>query len=685
MKYYLYIFILYILFFASSAHAESEWTIYASYHNPTKAVKAGDRIFALANGDLFSYNAEDTSVETYDKTNALSDFGIYDIAYSSATKQLVILYQNGNIDIMNADGEVVNMPDLKTGSLSDKTLNNLCVVGKEAFISASSALVVVDLQKYYFENTFKFPVAITSSVASSKFIYAKTSNGAYVGDRSLNLLNMNNWVFKTKAELDADSKYKEMKNENVADAAALATVKNNVPDSPIYNYAYKLNMIGNRLLVAGGNFYYPHNDYTGCAMKFEGGKWTAFDDTEPLAKFGSLAYRNVADVVQDPNDSEHHFLGTVRSGIYEFRDYKYVKNYSFSNSPLQSILPDNARADCYVRVTGLAYDKGGNLWMCNNETDTVVTILKADGKWVRYYYNETKAKPTWDNTYFDSRGLAWINCRRTTNEHGPSGLLIINTNGTIDTQSDDTYRFLTTFNNQDGTSYSPDLWYCVVEDLDGTIWMGNTHGVFTTTIADNPFESSLRLTQIKVPRNDGSNLADYLLSNVPVKCIRVDGANRKWIGTVNNGVYLLSADGIETIYHFTKENSPLIDNEINDIAINGETGEVFIATPSGLCSFNGDATDAEKTLASTSLKVYPNPVRPEYSGDVHITGLAFNTDVKIANAAGKLVYSGVSNGGRFDWNCCYKTGKRVASGIYYVLCTDEEGNKGACAKILIVN
>ncbi len=190
---------------------------------------------------------------------------------------------------------------------------------------------------------------------------------------------------------------------------------------------------------------------------------------------------------------------------------------------------------------------------------------------------------------------------------------------------------------------------------------------------------------MKVPRNDGSNLADYLLNNVPVKCIRIDGANRKWIGTVNNGVYLLSADGIETIHHFTADNSPLISDVINDIAINAETGEVFIATDMGLCSFMGDATEAEKTLERNAIKVYPNPVRPEYAGDVHITGLAFNTDVKIANAAGKLVYQGTSNGGRFDWNCCYKTGKRVASGIYYVLCTDEEGKKGACAKILIID
>ena len=263
-------------------------------------------------------------------------------------------------------------------------------------------------------------------------------------------------------------------------------------------------------------------------------------------------------------------------------------------------------------------------------------------------------------------------------------MLVINTNGTIDTQKDDQHRFISTFSNQDGTSYSPNLWYCAVEDLDGAIWVGNTAGIFMTTTPDEVFNSDFYLTQIKVPRDDGSGLADYLLSNVSVKCIAIDGANRKWVGTTDNGVYLISADGLECIHHFTKDDSPLISDAINDIAINGETGEVFIATDAGLCSYKGDATDPEPTLVSSSLKVFPNPVNPDYTGDVHITGLAYNSDVKIANAAGKLVYEGTSNGGQFTWNCCYATGKHVSSGVYYALCTDAEGKKGACAKILII-
>lgn len=687
MERYLYIllfFTLHFSFFTPSAHAEG-WKIYASYHNATKAVKMDGRVYVLANGDIFSYDPEDTSVEVYDKANVLSDFGIYDIAYCAATKCVVILYKNGNIDVMDNKHRVVNMSELKTTTIGDKSLNELCVEGSEAFVSTNSGLVVVNLQTCNFADMYKFDSPVKSCVADSKSIYAKTGNATYYGDRSLNLLNPANWKKMTAAELNADATYKSLANENRNDAELLASVKDIVLDSPIRNYSYKLNMIGERLLVAGGNFYYPEVEYPGTAMKYENGRWTAFDDKEAIKLVGDNAYLNVTDVVQDPNDSEHHWIGTKRSGVYEFRNYKLVNHYSYHNSNISSILPDVAHPDWYVRVTALNFDREGNLWMCNNETDTIFKIRKADGTWTSLYYGELECKPTWDNTIFDSRGWAWVNCRRTAGARGESGMMVINTNGTIDNQADDQYRFITSFLNQDGASYSPtDLWYCAVEDLDGAMWVGNTHGVFMTSTPEEVFNDNFYFTQIKVPRDDGSDRADYLLSGIPVKCIAIDGANRKWIGTVNNGVYLVSADGLKSLEHFTKDNSPLISDAINDIAINGVTGEVFIATDAGLCSYHSDATDPSEVLEENTLKVFPNPVRPEYTGDVHITGLAYNSDVKIADAAGKLVYEGISNGGQFTWNCCYRSGKRVASGIYYALCTDEEGKKGACAKILII-
>ncbi|MCH5175860.1 MAG: Por secretion system protein [Prevotellaceae bacterium] len=669
---------------ASVAMAADEWRIYASYHNATKAVKCGSRIFVLANGDLFSYDTEDETVETYDKVGSLSGFGIKDMVYEANTRQLVLVYEDGNIDLLGMDGEVWNMPDMKNTDIADKTLNDLIAVDGEAFICINSGLVVIDLKERYYVALYQLGKVTGVAVQDGK-IYAKTGGGVLEGDRAANLLDLANWKAST-----ANIAFGKTEEEKATEAELLQRVESIVINSPIRNYSYKLNMQGNRLLVAGGNFYYPEVDYTGTAMKYEGGKWIAFDEEEPLKLVGASSYRNVTDVVQDPNDTEHHWLGTKCSGIYEFRDYKLTNHYTYDNSPLRSILPNSSNARNYVRVTALQYDAGGNLWMCNNQRETIVHILKKDGTWTGLYYDEVAYFATWDNIYFDSRGWAWINSRRSTNTSSSTGvasqagLLVVNTNGTIDKQSDDQHTFFGSFYNQDGTRYTPNLFYCAVEDADGEMWIGTNEGVFVSYDPKTVFSNDFYLSQVKVPRNDGSNLADYLLNGIGVKCIAIDGGNRKWIGTVDDGVYLISADGLATIEHFTTENSPLISNEINDIAINGENGEVFIATSKGLCSYMGDATDPATSMKSDNLKVFPNPVRPEYQGDVHITGLMYNSEVKIVSAAGKLVAKGVSAGGEFSWNCCYQTGKRVASGIYYALCTDEKGNEGACAKILII-
>lgn len=163
----------------------------------------------------------------------------------------------------------------------------------------------------------------------------------------------------------------------------------------------------------------------------------------------------------------------------------------------------------------------------------------------------------------------------------------------------------------------------------------------------------------------------------------VDGANRKWIGTTS-GVYLVSADGLETIYHFTTDNSPLISNSINSIAINPQNGQVMIATEKGLVSYNNDASEPEERLEKSQVLAYPNPVKPEYNGYITIKGLTQNCSVKITSSNGQLITSGTSNGGIFTWNGRNKQGKRVASGVYSVMATNEEGQESVVTKIIMI-
>ncbi len=663
-----------------------EWKVYASYHNATKAVKTDARIFVLANGGLYSYDTEDQTLEGYTKANVLSDFGIKDIAYSTTAKRLIVLYENGNIDLIGLNLSSWNMPDLKNKTLSDRTVNELMVVGDEALISMNAGLALVNLQKGYFVDFYTFDSAVKQATIVDGSIYVKLASGVKQGDRKSNLLDQSNWVEVASNKVS----FGLTEEEQTAATKTLEQVKDIVPDAPKENWSYQLHMAGNRLLVAGGNFYYPNTNHTGCVMCYENGRWSAFDEEGPVETEKPQAYRNVTDVVQDPADAEHHWVGTVSSGLYEFRNKKFVKHYDSDNSPLKSILPESSTYYRYIWTTGLSFDPQGNLWMLCNQTDSVVRILKKDGKWIAHYYKDIAAFETFDHTVFDQRGWAWITSRRMANYNSVTGtnslagVLVVNTNGTLENQKDDQHKFFYQFKNQNGETYTPETFFCVTEDLNGAIWLGNNFGVFMTETPEEVFNSNFTFTQPIVPRNDGSGLGDYLLSGVPVKCITIDGGNRKWVGTRDNGVYLLSADGMETLEHFTKENSPLISNEINDIAINGETGEVFIATYAGLCSYQGDATDPATSMSSSNLKVFPNPVRPDYEGSVHITGLMYNSNVKIVSAAGKLVAEGTSVGGEFSWNCCHQNGRRVSSGIYYALCTDENGKKGAVAKILVI-
>jgi ligand-binding sensor domain-containing protein len=198
--------------------------------------------------------------------------------------------------------------------------------------------------------------------------------------------------------------------------------------------------------------------------------------------------------------------------------------------------------------------------------------------------------------------------------------------------------------------------------------------------ADSPY-----YTQIKVPRNDGSNFADYLLNKVNITAICIDAGNRKWIGTNGDGVYLISADNLTQIHHFKTDNSKLLSDIVQSIAINNQTGEVFFGTEKGLCSFISDATVINEEMTKDNVWAYPNPVTPDYTGLITVVGLSFNADVKIVSSNGTLIAEGRSNGGSFTWDGNDKNGKRVASGIYMVITATSDGKKGTVCKIAIIN
>ena len=743
-----------------------EWRIYPSYHNATKCCIVDDKIYVLASGALFSYNKSDNEVYTYDKINSLSDIEITNIEYCKDIEALVVLYSNANIDILYNDGEVYNISDFKNKTLPRKKINNIEIYNSTAYISTEFGVVVLDLEKLEFSNTYNTELDTYCTFPFKNHLYTGTANGVFRCDTTKNFLDRNNWEYvheypthsfcELNGELfctikhlglytlNSDTKrlkliikkegdgYYSLSNvggeiiaqstdkfaiiRNVNDYKVIqydkkceyiakdndsfwlckgyggiveCKIDNNVieeisvavkPNSPIRNYCEFMKFTtDNKLLVTGGNInYFDKNFYDGTVMEFNtnSGNWTNLPE-DIIKETTGLKYVNICSIDEDPTEEGHYFVSSFGYGIYEFRNGEFIKHYNHKNSILESVVTTEDAMSRYIRIPMVKFDSYGNLWCVNTGVTDIVKILKKDGTWITLNYKEIEKLPTMVELLVDSRNWLWM-----TSLQAEPGIFCAKTNNTLyDTSDDMTKIWLHKFTNQDGTSYDIYQVYALREDMNGHMWVGTNTGLF---VIDNPesFFNNGILRQIKVSRNDGTGLADYLLNGVYIKAIEIDGANRKWIGTNDNGIYLISADGQETIHHFTTENSPLPSNTIESIAINS-SGEVFIGTSKGIASYRSDATTAEPELDSNNIHAFPNPVRADYNGNISITGLTIDCNVKIVDSAGYLIDEGTSNGGIYNWNGRNIKGEKVASGVYYVLVYDEYGNESGSTKILI--
>lgn len=467
------------------------------------------------------------------------------------------------------------------------------------------------------------------------------------------------------------------------------TVGDIIPNSPIRNHCQYLSFVDdNRLLVAGGCLnYFGSTLFDGTLMMYEDGTWTTFQE-EGIAEQTGIYYKNMTSIVQDPTDPNHHYASSFGQGIYEFRDMQLVHHITDQNSELESAIPGTKN---YTRISRLQYDKQGNLWITSsdgesepghqyNNVDSPLKILKPDGTIASLYYKELENQTTITEVLFANNGWIWVVSMR-----ADAALYCIDLNGTLENTADDRIRtFSAKFTDQDGQS--TEVYYIndIVEDANGDLWVMTDAGPYVLYDTHKAFNTDYHFNKIKVPRNDGTNYADYLLNAVYTTCIEVDAANRKWIGTLNNGLYLITGDGLEAVHHFTKDNSPLPSNAIESLALNHATGELFIGTDKGLVSYTTDATRGAEQYDEEKVYAYPNPVTPDYNGLITVVGLKTGSNVKITNTAGRLVAEGTSLGGSFTWDGKTPQGLRVATGIYYVLGTDEEGREGIVTKILFI-
>ena len=670
-RYFLSLILFFSLVVTAFAGGVGTWKNYLAYSDVQWVEEGGNKLYVLASNSLYTYNKNDQSIKTYDKVNGLSDSDIRFIAWNKTARRLVILYSNNNIDLLDDRGNVTNVPDyyLKT-LMADKTVNGLDMYGVYCYLSTVFGLVKLNVAKAEISDSYNLSFPVNYSYIEGGYIYAASqSNGLYRAALSANLLDRNNWTnVGTYVE-----------RPRTADAALLAQAKALNLGGPKRNTFVWTTFLNNRLYGTGGIYNPTVNNWEnpGIVQVLQGDDWDFFEDN--LSTRTGYPYIGTKAVAIDPRNSNHVYVG-ARTGLYEFMSGKMVAFYNKDNSILQGAI-DRGRelGNDYVLVYGLAYDREGNLWVLNNQTkkENLIRVSK-DGQMTSFSKPELMKDGVGlsglSQMRLDSRNLLWF-C----NDHWIQPGLF-----SYDPKNDKLNAY-TRFVNEDGSNVEITAVHCWAEDMDNNIWVGTTAGPMLLQRSQMNEQENYRFVQVKVPRNDGTNLADYLLAGLDITAMAVDGGGRKWFGTKSNGVYLISTDNMKQLQHFVTTNSHLLSNNIQSISINHATGEVFFATDKGLCSYMSDATKAVDSPNDETTYAYPNPVKPGYTGPITIVGLSLNVNVKIVTTNGVLVAEGTSNGGTFVWNGKDKNGKRVASGVYMVQTADENGDDGTVCKVAVVN
>lgn len=388
-------------------------------------------------------------------------------------------------------------------------------------------------------------------------------------------------------------------------------------------------------------------------------------------------------ITEDASDPTSYYSGNLFHGIFKLSaiDGSELIHYDEDNT--------NIALDNGFRILDAKFDTRGFLWVLREkiETGPCVHILTPDGiakgdavsaaDWA--VLNDSEGfKSGRDGQFAISSGGRYIYVM------GEKTLMVIDTKETASLSDDEAYQ-ITNFRMSDGSGYiSFDRLCRIMEDpADGSLWVGTTDGVFYMPKPWDVGSGIVDIVKPKVPRNDGTGLADYLLSSIKVFGLACDGAGHKWFTTDDSGVYMTNSKGTEILANYTASNSPLPSNRVFAVACNPDgDGRVYFGTEEGLMEYRSGYTAGAHDF--NSVKIYPNPVKPDFRGQVTIEGLVDGSTVKIVSASGSLVAQITSEGGSAHWSPSSANGKRLPAGVYHVLASSNTASGKPVGKIMII-
>ena len=436
------------------------------------------------------------------------------------------------------------------------------------------------------------------------------------------------------------------------------------PNGPISNKTAHCKSVNGKIITTNGNnrmksWYKPEYDI------FENEEWNTFGAPKDTAK-------NFYSIAVNPNNPNNIFIGAFGYGIFEFNNNEFKNSYNQLNSTLQAI-PGYGYG--YLRITALAFDNNSNLWVANHLVPEPISVKTKDNEWQSFNFNGQITEDSPNDILVSEDNNKWIVLGE------GKGIMVLDDNNSPLEKSDDTYkRFSPTESNGELISSTVTA---IEQDKDGNMWVGTDDGVAIYYNPENVFEDNFFADRVQLTSYGNDTTEQYLFKTDEVTDIETDGANRKWIATKSSGVFLMSDNGKKEIYNFNIYNSPLPSNTINDIAINHISGEVFILTDKGILSYRSDATKADENFGD--VYVFPNPIRPDYSGKITVTGLADEVNVKFTDISGNIVFETTALGGQAIWDGKTFDGRKVNTGVYLIFCTNEDGSQTQVSKLLFMN
>lgn len=547
---------------------------------------------------------------------------------------------------------------------------------------------------------FSFNVLPVDSEVSDDQLLFTTPNTVFIFNASADLISQIDQIPEYETQYSSALSFGEDVYIGTSSFGVLSLDRNDLssvidirPDGPLRNKPFRIEAFRNGIWVTFGEHDqfqnpYPLNSRGISILRDEAWNNIPFDSL--------LGMRELNDITINPLNPSQVFVSSFIDGMLEFNNFEPTNFFDETNSPLQSlILPSNPNL-IDIRTGVSVFDDEGNLWNMTSRVDLALKSYNPANQQWRTFSFATFI----DDAVFDEAGFYDIDVD---NRTGTKWIAAFD-NGVIAYNENEPTLVKQLTDEADGLPTNRVR--IVTLDNSGQLWIGTRNGLRVLFSPSTFFEDENPVAEPIIFLEDG--LARELLENQVITDIVVDGSNNKWISTVDSGVFYFTPNGQNTIYHFTKENSPLPTNNINDVSIDPTNGTVYFATTNGLLSFRAGGSQTVEEL--DDAYAYPNPVRPEYdilgsedlndiNKGVKVIGLTENVNIKITDIEGNLVAEAQSrvnrrnsnlrtnfaiDGGTAIWNGKNLANNVVASGVYLIIINDLDTFESKIIKLLVI-